>query len=775
MRFPGFTVRLSGLIPFLLLALVAVSLVVVMRASNLRQQKHIQQRMQDELVSVARLKVGQIDAWRRERRGDAIAIFSNPAVAQQVRAVVKEPVNPDARRAMLRWLETMHDYYQYESILVLDPQGELRLSIGPTYPDEKWSWEDIAHRALTSRAPVLGSLERHSDRGSVHMDAGIPILSDTPGGEPVVGVMILRIDSTKALFPTISSWPTPTETAETLLVRREGDRVLFLNELRHRKGTALSLRLPLSSPELPAARALRGDHKVAFGRDYRDVPVMAVGEPVPDSPWVVVAKIDTDEVMAPMRERGRYFQMMAGAMVLALAAAAVLILRQQRVGRELEATRARQDLLKLYESLTHYANDIIVLADAAGNVVEVNERAETAYGLSKAALMQRTMRDLEAKGASPNWEQALGDVEARNGMVYETRHRRGDGSEFSAEVSSRAIEIDGKHLVQSIVRDITDRKAAELALRDAKQAAEAASHAKTMFLANMSHEIRTPMNGILGIAELLSSGVSARQRDDLLPMLRTTSAALLRLLNDVLDLSKIEADSLELSVAPFDLRDAVSETVSTLALHAEEKGLELSYAVGAGIPDRLSGDLVRLRQVLVNLIGNAIRFTEQGEIMVSVRELSRSDRSIVLQMSVRDTGIGIANDKLELIFQPFAQADGSMTRKVQGTGLGLTISQRIIRKMGGDIHVNSRPGVGSTFTFTVRLEHLPSLAPSFPKLRGKPVLLLDKVDIRLENLKSLAAYWGMDPAVARDIPSAKALLASASAAGIPPLRSHLRR
>ncbi len=362
-------------------------------------------------------------------------------------------------------------------------------------------------------------------------------------------------------------------------------------------------------------------------------------------------------------------------------------------------------------------------------------------------------------------------IAAGQPATMEWRHARLDGEAFDAEVVLVPFEHDGRRQCCAIIQDITARKQTEAALRNAQQASEAATQAKSRFLANMSHEIRTPMNAIMGMTHLALMDELPPKARNYVDKAHRAASNLLQILNDVLDVSKIESGKLELEYTDFQLEGVISNMADVLGMRAEEKNLELLFTAPPDIPTALVGDPIRLGQILINLGTNAIKFTDQGEVLIGC-EVQRQDPSdVVLHFWVRDSGIGMSSEQIDRLFQPFTQADTSTTRQYGGTGLGLTISRQLVEMMHGRIWVNSQPGKGSTFHFTARfgLQNEPGeqRALMASELTGKRVLLVDDNATAREVLGDMVRRLGLDVDVADSGEAALARMRTAQSEGKP--------
>ena len=429
------------------------------------------------------------------------------------------------------------------------------------------------------------------------------------------------------------------------------------------------------------------------------------------------------------------------------------------ITREVEAERELRRQKRFFEAIFNHSPVAIVALDLEQRITACNAAFERMFGYTAEEVIGVTLDDLiVSEERKDEALQATAHATAGEVVHLTTRRKRKDGSEFDVEIFGVPVFVDGQQVgAIGIYHDVSE-------FVRAREEAEAYARAKSEFLANMSHEIRTPLNGIIGMTNLLLDTPLTNEQRDFVETIRNSGDTLLALINDILDFSKIEAGKMELESIPFDLRDCVETALDLLVAKAQEKGLELAYFIEDDVPPVIEGDVTRLRQVLVNLVGNAVKFTEEGEVFVGVSVVKREGEQYQLQFMVRDTGIGIPPERRDRLFQAFQQVDSSTTRRYGGTGLGLAISKRLVELMGGEIWVESEVGKGSTFYFTIQARAAESPTTVIRRM-AQPRQLLHKrvlvVDDNATNRTILTRQldkWGMSVVAVASAQEALALL-----------------
>jgi len=619
----------------------------------------------------------------------------------------------------------------------------------------------------------------------------------------VIGVIALQLNN-EEIYTLVQDCTGLGQTGEIVVATRKGNKAVFVSPVRHDQHAAFRRRIEIGSDQAPGLqKAVLGEKGSGATVDYHGKEVLAVWRYLPRLRWGLIAKIEMDEVLLPSRKTEKTAIIVSLLTILGAILAAVTIskaisrqivgltrvtrvmadgdltvrakaqrndeigqlaqsfneMAEKRLLAENEQKKSELRFRTLYES----SGDAIMLLDKTG-FFDCNQATLSIFGCAT----REEFHSLHPADVSPAKQpderdsltaanEAIETAMRKGSYRFEWLHKRLDtGDDFPAEVLLTAMELDGRQVLQASVRDITDSKQAEDVLERAveranqlAEEADAATMAKSEFLANMSHEIRTPMNGVLGMTGLLLDTELTVEQRECAEIVQTCGDSLLMLINDILDFSKVEAGKLDMETIDFDLRTTVEETGDILAGKITNKGLHLSCFVDPETPPLLQGDPGRLRQVMINLANNAIKFTKAGEVAISVTLEAETPTQATIRCTVRDTGIGIPADRMDRLFQSFSQVDASTTRKYGGTGLGLVISKQIVELMGGQIGVESKQGVGSTFWFTAVLDKQPAASHRAPvelkDIESLRVLVVDDNATNRRILRTYLAAWGCRP------------------------------
>ncbi len=684
--------------------------------------RHHERRFRDEvqlqLSSVADLKASELAHWRRERMEDGAFFFQNTAFAALVRRAFGQPADLDALRELRGWLDRVRRNSQFDLIALLDAQGAERpAASGQPEPLACHLTQD-AVVVLRSGQVTLQDIHRDAPGGPVRLAVLVPIFDESPANLPL-GVLVLRIDPTTYLFPFIRRWPTPSLTAETLLVRREGNEVVYLNELRFQTNAALNKRVPLDRLDMPAVQAVLGRYSFMEGVDYRDVPVVAALRTVPDSPWALVARMDVAEAYAPMRDWLWQMVGLLGALLLSAFACVSLVWRQQHV-RFYRARAEAAEMLRAsevrYRRLFETTKDGILTLDAeTGMVTDVNPFLIELLGFSRETFV-----------GTPVWE--LGffkDIVANRDHFVELQQKEyiryedmaletADGRRIEVEFVSNVYLVNRDKVVQCNIRDISARKRAEKAKAVAHKALEDKTEEMESLLYASSHDLRTPLVNIQGFGQRLEKAVAdlagllatpvdgATLRAAMLPIVQERMPAALRyvvagtermdvLIGGLLRLSRLTR--VELKPEPLDMDQLVRNVIAAMEHQVRAAGAELR--VEPLPPCR--GEACQIGQVVSNLLDNALKYRDpRRPLRVAVSGTAQGHEVVYC---VEDSGKGIKPEYLDRIWRIFVRIDPRDA--APGEGMGLAVVRRIVQRHGGRAWVESAPGEGSRFYFAL--------------------------------------------------------------------------
>lgn len=668
---------------------------------------HLREAAFNDLHAIAGLKAGQIEAWLQERTRDAEVLSGSEGLTAHAEKLVRDG-NALAREQVAKRLNSVIQAWGFDSAILLNAAGQALLAVG-----EHGDAPPLVKQHLLPAALAQGQVQ-HSDlyrdaQGHAHLDFVVPLIGGAP--HQALAAVILHAPVEAFLYARLQSWPTPSPSAETVLVRRDGDSVLFLNDLRHEKGAALSRRIPLTNPAIPAVAAvLSGQPQRLEATDHRGVPVLAASQPVSGTPWHLIAKINREEVLAPLHNLIFWVSLVAFAAVSAVAAATLLLWRQTQRAHGLElqvqAAAIQHEGETKYRRLHESMRDAYAMVDMAGRLIDFNHAFQDLLGYSAEELHQLSYHDLTPE----QWHEAEARILAEQVIphgqspLYEKEYRRKDGSIFPVELKATLIRDDTgqPEAMWAIVRDISERKNAEAEIRQLNAELEKKVEERTAqlkaaigeleaFAYSVSHDLKAPLRGIDGYSRLLQEDYASRLNEEgrtFIANIRSGAQQMNQLIEDLLAYSRLERRTLQnVRTSPALVAQTV---VAEFAAELAGRGVALRLAIPAL---EVRADVESLATILRNLLDNALKFsrnTSHPAIEIGGRE--EADRAILW---VRDNGIGFDMRFQERIFEIFQRLQRA--EDYPGTGIGLAIVRKAAQRMGGRAWAESTPGEGATF------------------------------------------------------------------------------
>jgi PAS domain S-box-containing protein len=666
------------------------------------------------LETIAQTKVAQITQWRSDILADAAVIMESPFINESVNRFIKTSSSEQARKLRVRF-NSMVRHYRYHDILVVDSSGRLRLTLSNHHDPLHQEAREILENAFRFRKPLMTDLHITGRESVPHLDVVIPILDQH---ERAAGAVLLQYDPRRFLFPLIQSWPVPSRTAESLLFRREGDSILFLNDLRHRKDTALKLQISMNRKDNPAIRAVSESQNVVMGEDYRSVPVLSVLKPIPETNWILEAKIDAEEALSgPRRESFLILALVLGLFMALLAAAGVLWQRETKhlyKARYL-AEEGRRESEERYRLLAENIADVIWILDMeTGRFTYVSPSVEKLRGYRVDEVMAQDMADAlipasrEYLAATVPKRLAAFEQGANLSYTDPIEQPRRDGTTVWTECTTRygRNRSTGHVEVYGVSRDIGERMAAEKEIgrlnaeleqrvRERTAQLEAVNQELESFSYSVSHDLRAPLRHLNGFVRLLDTHGGAawdEKSRHYMQVISDSSLKMGRLIDDILSFSRMgRVDMMQSRVSMEGLWETVLQEAAP-----EWAGRKVSFSKDP-LPE-VYGDPAMLKTVLANLVLNALKFTSHSSpALIGIGHRTNGTGEEIFY--VRDNGVGFNMGYTHKLFGLFQRLHRE--EEFEGTGLGLANVKRIISRHGGRVWAEGEPGNGATFYFSL--------------------------------------------------------------------------
>lgn len=665
---------------------IAVVIIIAGYLFYLDRKSAIEAELYQHVVAIKEIKLQQISTEQLQRERIINSFLQLPNINKDLVEAIQNNSIKDFKSSILNWSNELKKDFDFVSVNVFSKNADLIFS---TDSAKNISQNYLKHEIeylLQKDSSSLTNLYIGYDKNLLQS-----IITPIKKSGKTVGYIWTEISFFQYLFPILSYTKRETDDVEYLLLKAKSDLGFLLKDVEEKSKYVLKI-IPLNKKDKSEFETLIKQNHAGETHELNGKKIIASINRVPGTDWYLIAKINQEKVTQSTRNTATLVLLISLLLISLSAAITYAIWKRSRlhfITRTINLRKEKEALSERYTSLTRYANDMILSLDKEGNILEANQKAFDTYGYRKDELLKMNILDL-SQDRKKDVEIIFSSINTQDGILFETNHKRKNGTLIPVEISAKLIKQGDEEIILAIIRDNTERKKLELDLILAKDKAEEMDRLKTIFLSNMSHELNTPMSGIIGFSELLLLELEDKSHRDMASFIHKSSRRLNDTLTSLLDLSKLESKIIDIKFSPVEVLDILNNCKLQYAESATLKGLIISTTFKKE-KMFLNGDSTIFHKIFCNLIDNAIKYTRVGEINIFADEI---DNKNVIKIS--DTGIGISEEKIDLIFEPFRQASEGLTRKFEGSGLGLSITKKYVEILGGKIKINSKVDSGTT-------------------------------------------------------------------------------